>query len=402
MSKVDDFAALFQMAGQTPDDEQIAAEEIMKASDGLAKYIINPARSVDEVMSVTDGADHALRPKTLEEIIGQDHIREPLRIAMRAAQRRKEPLGHIILFGPSGLGKTTLASIVAREMDTLLILDTGPQLSAQKLTYYASEIIKAWGDGGDEAMRVTFFVDEAHKIPLDAITVLLPLLEDFRFLSALHTPAFTFVAATTDPGLLPDPFVQRFHYQYHVDYYSTEQIITIVRRNVCKVWGISKEGDIDEEKEKKYADWLAEPKVVEAIDSIAARSRGVPRIANRLIKHVHDYALGFAEEEPEEGSIPELNIDIVSMSMKANGIDKNGLTKVDRSVLVAMATRFRNRAVGIDAIASSVGEYSNTIKQVVEPYLVRSELINRTLRGRELTDKGKQVAVMAAANLIEY
>lgn len=406
-----DFDELLKLAGMTPNesDEQQAAKEIMKANDGLAKFMINPARSVDEVMSEAD-ADHALRPRTLDEVVGQAHIKAPLTVAMRAARRRGSPLGHVILFGPPGLGKTTVASIIAREQETLLIMDTGPQLSQQKITYYCGEIIKAFND---EEQHVTFFVDEAQKMPSEAITMLLPLLEDFRFLNSLHTPPFTFVAATTDPGNLPDAFLQRFAYQYNVNYYTPEEIGTIVTRNVAKVWGIDPP-KLDEEKatDEQLAEhnecvgrhnaFIAEPDVQASILTISQRSRGVPRTANRLIKHVHDYALGFAEEEPEEDAIPKLNLEIVSQAMKANGVDKLGLTIADRNVLVSMAERFKGRAVGIDAIASSVGENVQTLKLVIEPYLVRSGFVNRTLRGRELTDAGKLVAALTLADAIEY
>lgn len=385
-----DFAKLMEMAGGAPNDEADAAAEVMKAQDGLAKYIVNPARTVDEVLAEQD-SDHALRPRDLDEVVGQDLIKGPLTVAMRAAKRRKTPLGHMILFGPPGLGKTTIASIVAREMETLMIMDTGPQLSAGKLTYYCSEIIKA---KADEEMNVTFFVDEAHKMPTDAITVLLPLLEDFRFLSALHVPAFTFVAATTEPGALPDPLIQRFPYQYHVEYYTVEQIVEIVTRNVGKVWGLENEDDVKA--------FMNEPAVMESVISIAARARGVPRTANRLIHHVHDYALGWDEEDPDEGAVPDLNMEIVGRAMQAHGVDKFGLTHQDRAVLLAMTDRYKGRAVGIDALASAVGENPATIKTVVEPFLVREGYINRTLKGREVTDKGKAVAILHASNMIEY
>jgi Holliday junction DNA helicase RuvB len=406
-----DFDELLKLAGLNPDqsEEQAAAKEIMKVNDGLAKFMINPARSVDEVMSEAD-ADHALRPRSLDEVVGQSHIKAPLTVAMRAARRRNAPLGHVILFGPPGLGKTTVASIIAREQETLLIMDTGPQLSQQKITYYCGEIIKAFND---DEQHVTFFVDEAQKIPAEAITMLLPLLEDFRFLNSLHTPPFTFVAATTDPGHLPDAFIQRFAYQYNVNYYTPDEIGTIVTRNVAKVWGLDP-GKIDEEKATddelaahndavgKHNAFLADAAVQASINTISQRSRGVPRTANRLIKHVHDYALGYSEDEPEEDATPDLKPEIVTMAMQAHGVDRLGLTIADRNILVAMAERFRGRAVGIDAIAAAVGENAQTIKLVIEPYLVRSGLVNRTLRGRELTDAGKLIAALTLAGGIEY
>lgn len=408
MSKsISDLKALM---GQPPDEEREMAEEIMKAADGLAKYSINPARNVDEVLAEQDG-DHALRPRTLDDVVGQEHIKPPLQIAMRAAKRRGEPLGHIALYGPPGLGKTTVASVVAREMETLMIMDTGPQLSANKLTYYGGEIIKAFND---ENMRVTFFVDEAHGIPNDAINVLLPLLEDFRFLSAMHVPAFTFVMATTDPGKLPLAFTERFHYHYHVEYYSPDEIGLIVSRNLAKIWKIyvpplAEDADDDAKAAHNEAlgihnEFMSRPEVQESIATISSRARGIPRTANRLIKHVHDYALGVpTDEEWDAKAVAPLNMDIVKQAMQANGIDKNGLTKAERAVLVAMVERFKDRtAVGLDAIASAIGENPQTVKLIIEPFLVRCGMINRGLRGREITQEGRQVAMMTLAGLIEY
>ncbi len=302
--------------------------------------------------------DRTLRPATLDEYCGQQRVRQNLRVLIEAAKSRHEPLDHVIFSGPPGLGKTTLATVVANEMGSKIHTTSGPAIERT----------------GDLAAILTnlepgdvFFIDEIHRLNHAIEEVLYPAMEDF-FLDIvigkgpaarsirLDVPRFTLIGATTRTGLLTGPLRDRFGISFRLDYYSVEELAQIVERS-AGILGVGIDHD--------------------AALEVASRSRGTPRLANRLLKRVRDYA-----QVRAEGAITTA---VAAEAMSFFEIDELGLDWMDTKILTALAATFRGRPVGLTTIASSVGEDPSTIEDVYEPYLLQCGLIVRTPQGRQAT-----------------
>ncbi len=302
----------------------------------------------------------SLRPKLLSECIGQHNVREKLNIAIEAAKQRKEPLEHILFYGPPGLGKTTLANVVANEMGAKVRCTSGPALAkAGDIMGLLSNI-----NTGD-----VLFIDEIHRLSTPVEEFIYPAMEDFKVDytvdSGLHAKTinfplkrFTLIGATTRAGLLSAPLRSRFGMMYHLDFYTVDDLTEIIRRSASLL-------------NLQYEDGT--------LELIAACSRGTPRVANRLLKRVRDYA-------QVKGS-GTLSIKIVESSLKMERIDKLGLDELDRSVLRALVDVYEGGPAGIEAIAATLGEERDTLEDVVEPYLLQIGFLRRTKRGREITQQ---------------
>ena len=316
-------------------------------------------RSVSAQLTADDlEIDRNLRPQTLDEYCGQQRVRQNLRVLIEAAKSRNEPLDHVIFSGPPGLGKTTLATVVANEMGSKIHTTSGPAI--ERTGDLAAILTNL--EAGD-----VLFIDEIHRLNHNIEEVLYPAMEDF-FLDIvigkgpaarsirLDVPRFTLVGATTRTGLLTGPLRDRFGISFRLDYYSVEELAQIVERS-AGILGVSIDHD-------------------SALE-IASRSRGTPRLANRLLKRVRDYA-----QVRAGGAI---TCEVAAEAMSFFEIDELGLDWMDTKILQALTCTFRGRAVGLSTIASSVGEDPSTIEDVYEPYLLQRGLIVRTPQGRQAT-----------------
>jgi len=302
--------------------------------------------------------DTTLRPRRLEEFIGQEKLKDNLSIGIAAAQQRQEALDHLLLYGPPGLGKTTLAHIIAHEMSVSIRVTSGPAIER----------------AGDLAAILTnlqeqdvLFIDEVHRLPRAAEEVLYPAMEDFALdivlgrgpgarSVRLSVPRFTFIGATTRYAMLSPPLRDRFGAVYRLDFYDQEAIAAIVRRSAA-ILGIPIED--------------------EGAGEIARRSRGTPRVANRLLRRVRDYA-----QVRAEGVItPE----VAREALARLNVDEMGLDEVDHKVLRTIIEKFDGGPVGIETIAASISEEADTIMDVYEPYLMQVGFLQRTPRGRVAT-----------------
>jgi holliday junction DNA helicase RuvB len=306
--------------------------------------------------------DPALRPKNLDEYIGQKKVVDNLKIYIRAAKARGESMDHVLLAGPPGLGKTSLAHIIAEELGVDIRPTSGPVIER----------------GGDLAAilnslqpREVLFIDEIHRLNRAVEEVLYPAVEDFRIdlmlgqgpgaqSVSLPLPPFTLIGATTRAGLLTRPLRDRFQIQFNMDFYEPAELAQIVIRSAVR---------------------LQVPLEKAAAIEIAKRSRGTPRVANRLLRRSRDFA-----QVEGDGAI---TLDIAQMALNRLGIDESGLDEMDRRILNTVAHKFDCGPVGIDNLSTAIGEEKDTIEDVFEPYLIMKGLIQRTRQGRILTQRGK-------------
>lgn len=320
----------------------------------------NPsARSVTTQLTSDDlETERTLRPTTLDEYCGQQRVRQNLRVLIEAAKSRNEPLDHVIFSGPPGLGKTTLASVLANEMGTKIHTTSGPAI--ERTGDLAAILTNL--EAGD-----VLFIDEIHRLNHNVEEVLYPAMEDF-FLDIvigkgpaarsirLDVPRFTLVGATTRTGLLTGPLRDRFGISFRLDYYSVDELAQIIERS-AGILGTSIDHD--------------------AALEVASRSRGTPRLANRLLKRVRDYA--------QVRAAGKIDSKVAADAMSFFEIDELGLDWMDTRILTALASTFRGRPVGLSTIASAVGEDPSTLEDVYEPYLLQCGLIMRTPQGRQAT-----------------
>ncbi|MBS4942657.1 MAG: Holliday junction branch migration DNA helicase RuvB [Actinomyces graevenitzii] len=312
-----------------------------------------------EADEIERAAEGALRPRHLEDFVGQDVVRGQLSVVLRAATSRGSSPDHVLLSGPPGLGKTTLAMIIANELGGSLRLTSGP---AVQHAGDLAAILSALEEGD------VLFIDEIHRLARTAEEMLYLAMEDYRVdvvvgkgpgatSIPLSLPPFTVVGATTRAGLLPAPLRDRFGFTGHLDYYSARELAQIVTRS-AGLLGL----EID----------------AQAAHELASRSRGTPRIANRLLRRVQDWA-------QVHGTPGVADLASTQAALKVFEVDALGLDRLDRSVLTALCTRFGGGPVGLTTLAVSVGEEAETVETVAEPYLVREGLMVRTPRGRAAT-----------------
>ena len=322
-------------------------------------FDINQDRLIDSSLKIEDESEVSLRPRNISEYIGQTNTVSQLNIFIEAAKKRNETLDHVLLYGPPGLGKTTLSHIIASEMGADIKVTSGPAIER----------------AGDLAALLTnlknkdiLFIDEIHRINRNVEEVLYPAMEDYcldiiigKGPSArsirLDIPKFTLIGATTRTGMLTSPLRDRFGVILNLDLYSVEQLLEIVTRS-AKILDVPINND--------------------AAIEIARRSRGTPRIANRLLKRVRDYAQVIGDGK--------ITLKIAKESLLVFEVDEEGLDKVDQRLLQSIIKNFAGGPVGLDTLAASIGEDKETIEEVCEPFLIQKGFLNRTPRGRVATD----------------
>ncbi len=301
----------------------------------------------------------SLRPQALSEYIGQEKIKENLKVYIEAAKQRRESLDHVLFYGPPGLGKTTLAGIISNEMGTHIKITSGPAIAKPG---EMAAILSGLQEGD------VLFVDEIHRLNRQVEEVLYPAMEDYAIdvmigkgesarSIRLTLPKFTLVGATTRAGMLSAPLRDRFGVVCHMEYYTVDELKTIITHSADKLNVL-----IDEQ----------------GAYELARRSRGTPRLANRLLKRVRDFA-----EVKYDGRI---TYEVASFALDLLEVDKMGLDQNDRNMILTIIEKFQGGPVGLDTLAAALGEDSGTIEDVYEPYLVKNGLINRTPKGRVATD----------------
>ncbi len=307
-------------------------------------------------------AERSLRPRRLDDFVGQERLKEQLSISLDAARARGDALDHVLLVGPPGLGKTTLAQIVREELGVGIRVVAGPGLEKKDVAAILTGL----------ESRDVLFVDEIHALNRAAEEILYPALEDFRLdivlgqgaaarTLTLDLPPFTLVGATTRTGLLTTPLRDRFGMTFRLGYYESGELATIVRRS-ASILGVVVEDD--------------------AADEIARRSRGTPRVANRILRRVRDVA-----EVRHEGVVTTV---VAREALQLLEVDGHGLERTDRELLEAVALKFGGGPVGLSTLAVSLGEEPDTIEDVYEPYLLQLGFLQRTPRGRVITELGRQ------------
>ena len=315
--------------------------------------------------------DNTIRPESIEEYVGQTDVKENIKVFVEAAKMRNEPLDHVLLYGPPGLGKTTLAFIIANELGTHIKTASGPSIEK---TGDLAAILSSLEPGD------VLFIDEIHRMPSFVEEILYPAMEDFTLdiiVGAegnsrnirINLPPFTLVGATTRAGDLTSPLRDRFGIISKLQYYTNEELQEIVKRT-SRVLGI----EIDDE----------------ASFELASRSRGTPRIANRLFRRVRDFAL-----VEGEGVI---DLEITKKALGRLKVDEAGLDDTDHQLLRGIIEKFNGGPVGLESIASVIGEEATTIEDVYEPYLLQNGFLKRTPRGRVVTEKGYRQVNMTYQN----
>ncbi len=301
----------------------------------------------------------SLRPQQLKDYIGQEKIKSNLKVYIEAAKQRGEALDHVLFYGPPGLGKTTLAGIIANEMGTHIKITSGPAIGKPG---EMAAILNNLSEGD------VLFVDEIHRLNRQVEEVLYPAMEDYAIdvmigkgesarSIRLDLPQFTLVGATTRAGMLSAPLRDRFGVVSHMEYYTVDELKSIILHSAAKL-----QVDIDEK----------------GAYEMARRSRGTPRLANRLLKRVRDFA-----EVKYDGKI---TFEVADFALNLLEVDKYGLDQNDRNILMTIIEKFQGGPVGLDTLAAALGEDSGTIEDVYEPYLVKNGFINRTPKGRVVTD----------------
>ena len=320
----------------------------------MAKRIITTEFAEEDIK-----IENHLRPQILKDYIGQQKVKDTLSIYIEAARQREEPLDHVLFYGPPGLGKTTLAGIIANEMGVKMKVTSGPAI--EKPGEIAA-ILNNLSEGD------VLFIDEIHRLNRQVEEVLYPAMEDFAIdivigkgaaarSIRLDLPKFTLVGATTRAGLLTAPLRDRFGVVSRLEFYSTRDLMTIIRRS---------------------ADVLHVKIDERGAEELARRSRGTPRLANRLLKRVRDYA-----QVCHDGVI---TLQVANEALDLLDVDKYGLDQSDRNILFTMMEKFGGGPVGLDTLAAALGEDSGTLEDVYEPYLIKNGFIQRTPRGRVVTE----------------
>ncbi|MFC1807739.1 Holliday junction branch migration DNA helicase RuvB [Candidatus Omnitrophota bacterium] len=321
------------------------------------KLIVGTETEEDQVLNIS------LRPTLINEFIGQKDLIDNLLVSIQAAKKRSEPLEHLLFSGPPGLGKTTLAHIIAHEMGTKITATSGPAIDR------AGDLIGILTNLG---VGDILFIDEIHRLSRQVEEFLYPAMEGFQIdfiidkgpyakTIKFNLKPFTLIGATTRSGLLTAPMRGRFGIFHHLDFYKPEDLVKIIRRSSDLL-------DVDIEND--------------AAMNIASCSRGTPRVANRLLRRVRDYA--------QVNNRDTINIDIVDKALRAQGVDKAGLDPIDRKVLNAIIEFYDGGPVGIGALAASLNEEPDTIVDVVEPFLLKIGFLKRTQRGRQVTDRARE------------